>query len=46
MSHKNMEFMADIWQEGAITTLTPLDKKRWNDFPCYNLQPSKNMKTA
>lgn len=40
-SYKNVGFTAYIWQENAITTLTPLDKKKQNSFHPYNLDSSK-----
>ena len=40
-SYKNVGFTAYIWQENAITTLTPLDKKKQNCFHPYNLNTSK-----
>lgn len=36
-SYKNVGFTAYIWQENAITTLTPLDKKKQKQLP--PLQP-------
>lgn len=38
---KKVGFTAYIWQENAITTLTPLDKKKQNSFHPYNLSSSK-----
>ncbi len=40
-SYKNVGFTAYIWQENAITTSIPLDKKKQNSFHPYNLDPSK-----
>lgn len=40
-SYKKVGFTAYNWQENAITTLTPLDKKKQNNFHPYNLSSSK-----
>ena len=40
-SYKNVGFTAHIWQENAITTLTPLDKKKQNNFHPNNPDSSK-----
>lgn len=39
--YKNVGFTAHIWQENAITTLTPTDKKKQNSFHPDNLNSIK-----
>lgn len=40
-SYKNVEFTAYIWQENAITSLTPSDKKKQSSFHPNDLDSSK-----
>ncbi len=40
-SYKNVGFTAYFWQENAITTLTPSDKKKQPSFHPCNLNSSK-----